>query len=58
MTLLTPPASHPTHCPHCSSEQDIIPWGSGWMCRDCGYEWIMTIQNHPHTVNSSSHKEA
>lgn len=58
MTLLTPLASHPTHCPHCSSEQDIIAWGTGWMCRDCGHEWIMPIQNHLHTVNSSSHKEA
>nr|WP_282556961.1 hypothetical protein [Providencia heimbachae] len=61
MTLLNTPAAystHPTHCPHCSSEQDIIAWGSGWMCRDCGHEWVMPIQNNHYAVNSSSHKEA
>lgn len=26
-------------CPNCGSANDIIPWGKGWMCRDCGYEW-------------------
>ena len=26
-------------CPDCSSSDDIIPWGNGWMCRDCGCEW-------------------
>ncbi|MEQ5127748.1 hypothetical protein ABN225_13210 [Providencia alcalifaciens] len=26
-------------CPDCGSAEDIIPWGKGWMCRDCGYEW-------------------
>ncbi|WP_232797354.1 hypothetical protein [Proteus columbae] len=43
MTLLAPPASHPTHCPHCSSEQDIIAWGTGWMCHDCGHKWITGV---------------
>ncbi|MEY0663289.1 hypothetical protein AB7281_11675 [Providencia rettgeri] len=47
MTLLDPLASHPTHCPHCSSEQDIIAWGEGWMCRDCNFEWVTLIQNPP-----------
>lgn len=45
MTLLTPLTSYPTHCPHCSSEQDIIAWGTGWMCRDCNFEWITPIKN-------------
>lgn len=26
-------------CPNCGSTNDIIPWGKGWMCRDCGYDW-------------------
>lgn len=26
-------------CPYCHSSHDIIPWGKGWMCRECGYEW-------------------
>lgn len=24
-------------CPDRGSSDDIIPWGDGWMCRDC--EW-------------------
>lgn len=45
MTLLALLASYPTHCPHCSSEQDIIVWGTGWMCRDCNFEWITSSRN-------------
>lgn len=26
-------------CPDCGSSDDVIPWGKGWCCRDCGYEW-------------------
>ncbi|EAM8485651.1 hypothetical protein AIP16_12355 [Salmonella enterica] len=26
-------------CSDCGSSDDIIPWGDGWMCRDCGCEW-------------------
>ncbi|MDH2320992.1 hypothetical protein QDQ80_01550 [Providencia rettgeri] len=51
MTLLTPLTSYPTHCPHCSSEQDIIAWGTGWMCRDCNFEWITPIKNQ-NTISS------
>ncbi|WP_273746352.1 hypothetical protein [Morganella morganii] len=60
MTLLTPPASHPTHCPHCSSEQDIIAWGTGWMCRDCNFEWVTPIQNQdaiPNEIKESNFTE-
>lgn len=26
-------------CPDCGCADDIIRWGNGWCCRDCGYEW-------------------
>lgn len=33
-------------CPNCGSGEDIIPWGNGWMCRDCGYEWAIPHSEH------------
>ncbi|MEY0836165.1 hypothetical protein AB7238_08010 [Providencia alcalifaciens] len=44
--------SHDTQqqCPNCGSSDDIIPWGNGWMCRDCGNEWDTT----PSGINSET----
>ena len=40
--------AHRVHhsCPHCGASEDIITWGNGWMCSDCGYEW-----DTPHSEN-------
>jgi len=27
-----------TDCPDCGSN-DVVPWGTGCQCRDCGHEW-------------------
>ena len=43
-SILSTPPSLPTDCPHCHSDEDIIPWGTGWICRDCGYEWHIPSQ--------------
>ncbi|EMA3639491.1 MULTISPECIES: hypothetical protein [Providencia] len=43
-SILSTPPSLPTDCPHCHSDKDIIPWGTGWMCRDCGHEWHIPSQ--------------